>query len=279
MNTAHHTISDELAEIELHDQWAEDTNPESVDVYAVVSGHNAVENRFLVHAAKRKFGSLSGLNVLDVGCGLGESSVYFAMEGATVTATDLSPGMVDFCSRLASYHEVAENVTCRVANADQMTVEECQYDIVYCANLLHHIPDMDSFLSYVAGSLKPGGLFLSFDPILGNPAIALYRLLARNVRSVDERPLRVRTVRRFRQYFRTVQHREFWFFAQAVFLKYFFWDRLNPGKVRYWKRIYKPCGRAGQFSMRCLHALDRLPLSLPLLRSWAWNMAIVAERH
>ena len=39
-------------------------------------------------------GPLEGKKLLDLGAGLGESSVYFALQGARVTVVDISPQMV-----------------------------------------------------------------------------------------------------------------------------------------------------------------------------------------
>ena len=44
--------------------------------------------------------------ILDIGAGLGESSVYFALRGARVTAVDISPRMIELAHRLARAHGV-----------------------------------------------------------------------------------------------------------------------------------------------------------------------------
>ena len=41
-----------------------------------------------------------GKDILDVGSGLGEASVYFALKGLNVTALDISKGMLDFTKSL-----------------------------------------------------------------------------------------------------------------------------------------------------------------------------------
>ena len=50
----------------------------------------ALENQFILG----QMGDLRGKKILDIGAGLGESSVYFALRGAQVTTTDISPLMV-----------------------------------------------------------------------------------------------------------------------------------------------------------------------------------------
>ena len=69
-------------------------------------------------------------------------------------------------------------------------------------------------------SLKPGGFFVSIDPLFYNPVIWAYRLLATKVRSEDESPLRYRDLCLVRARFKDAKHREFWILALALFLKY-----------------------------------------------------------
>jgi len=58
----------------FHDEWAASTPVADVHVRECFEAPAALENRYIV----RKMGSLAGKKLLDVGSGLGESSVYFA---------------------------------------------------------------------------------------------------------------------------------------------------------------------------------------------------------
>src|SRR5438445_12040310 len=89
-------------EAAFHDTWAKGTDLKSIRVIEAMEAPTAVENQFII----REMGSLVGKKVLDVGAGLGESSVYFALKGAQVTTTDISPGMVKTAVRLGELHGV-----------------------------------------------------------------------------------------------------------------------------------------------------------------------------
>jgi 2-polyprenyl-3-methyl-5-hydroxy-6-metoxy-1,4-benzoquinol methylase len=125
-------------EADFHDQWARDTDIRSISVREAFEAPTAMENRFLLE----KMGSLTGKRLLDVGAGLGESSVYFALRGAQVTTSDISPEMVETTLRLGRLHgAVLEGV---VSTGEDLSVPENSYDFVYLANVIHHVHDRAS---------------------------------------------------------------------------------------------------------------------------------------
>src|SRR2546425_6465079 len=89
-------------ETEFHDEWARSTDIHNISVREAFEAPTAMENRFLLG----QMGPLKGKRLLDVGAGLGESSVYFALQGAHVTASDISPEMVETTLRLGELHGV-----------------------------------------------------------------------------------------------------------------------------------------------------------------------------
>ena len=48
--------------------------------------------------------------------------------------------------------------------AESIELPENAFDVVYSGNLIHHIQDKDSFYQGVRRILKPGGLFVAWDP-------------------------------------------------------------------------------------------------------------------
>jgi len=256
----------------FHDDWARATDLEQVAVREAFEAPTAAENRFIL----RKMGDLRGKRILDVGSGLGESSVYFALRGAQVTATDISPGMIELTHRLAAHHGV--RVEGIVSAAESLAVPADYYDFVYAANLIHHLTDREAFFGQVVRALRPGGRFFSWDPLAYNPVINVYRGMATEVRSADERPLSFRDVALAKRYFRGVGHREFWIASLALFLKYYLLDRVHPNEDRYWKRILrqKPAELWWWLPLRLLD--NAILTRLPLVRRLAWNMVMFGEK-
>lgn len=255
-------------EREFHDGWASSVSTEQVAVAAAFESLTSPENRFLLSL----MGDLRGRKVLDLGSGLGEAATYFAVRGAEVTATDISPRMCDLARQTARAHGV--EVEAIATPVERLDVPPGAFDIVYGANLLHHVQDVDGTLAAVERALKPGGRCFFWDPLAYNPAINVYRRMASGVRTTDEHPLTFEIVSQLRRRFVEVGHREFWLASLALFLKYYFVDRLDPNQVRYWKRILEedPARIGWWFSP--LQRLDTVLLRLPLVRRLAWNIAV-----
>lgn len=261
--------SRELREKAFHDEWAEQTPLADIKVLEAFENITAQENRFIIS----RMGDLHGLRLLDIGAGVGESTVYFGLQGAKVTANDISPAMLDRCVALAQSYGVSISTLLSSPSAG-FDFGENQFDIVYGANVLHHIGSLKPFLDAVKRALAPQGRFFFFDPLTYNPAIEVYRRLATAVRTEDERPLRFSDLKYFRELFSEVHHREFWLTTLLIFLKYYVLDRIDPNADRYWKRILKEDPRQISWWFGPLQRLDNVLLRLPPLQFLAWNMVI-----
>jgi 2-polyprenyl-3-methyl-5-hydroxy-6-metoxy-1,4-benzoquinol methylase len=254
-------------EQEFHDEWAASTALDRILVHECFEAPTALENRFIL----RQIGDLRGKALLDIGAGLGESSVYFALQGAIVTATDISPRMVETTIALGKRYGV--EIRGIASNGEDLSLPENSFDVVYIANTIHHVQDRARLFAQIWRALKPGGRFFSFDPVAYNPVINVYRKMAHQVRTQDESPLALRDIRLARKYFPNLQHREFWIASLLLFLKYYLVDRVHPNADRYWKRILRETGRTLWWWLP-LRALDSLLTRLPLARLLSWNVVM-----
>jgi SAM-dependent methyltransferase len=259
-------------EAAFHDAWAGSTPLDDVLVRECFEAPTALENRFILS----RMGNLRGKRLLDIGAGLGESSVYFALQGAHVTMTDISPGMVQTGRELARRYGV--EVEGIVSEAEHLGVAAETFDFVYVANTIHHVRDRDALFQKIHRALKPGGCFFSCDPLTYNPAINVYRRIATEVRTEDESPLTRADLRLARKYFAGVQHREFWISTLFLFVKYYAVDRVHPNQDRYWKRILRETPERLRWWMP-LRAMDMALARMPLLRWMAWNMVMWGEKE
>ena len=258
-------------EREFHDEWANSEDVEKIDVRASNEVCTAPEMRYIT----KRLGDMKGKRLLDVGCGLGEASVYFAMLGADVTSFDLSQGMLDATSRLAQANGVS--VKQHVASAEDMQLSsDAKFDIIYAGNLLHHV-DIEETITRIKPHLAVGGMFVTWDPLTYNPAINVYRSMATDVRTPDEHPLKWSDIKLFHKHFGTVETRYFWFTTLIIFVIMAFAQRRNPNKERFWKVVVQEGNKWG-WLYRPLESLDRLLLAVfPPLRLLCWNVVIVCK--
>jgi len=259
----------------FHDNWAISEDIDKIIISGFFENVTSLENKFILS----HISSLKNKKVLDIGCGLGESSVYFAKKGARVTAVDISSEMINNAKELTRRENVTVNfVTSPIEDLD---LELESFDIIYCANLIHHLPieSLPRFIEKVNSFLKKGGWFYSWDPLVYNPMIKIYRRVAKEVRSADEVPLNFKILKLFRKKFTKVYHKEFWLLTLTLFLKYYFINRYNPNKIRYWKQIYKEKPEKIGWWFNKLEKGDEILLKIPFLRRFAWNIVIYAQKQ
>ena len=258
------------AEEVFHDEWAANTDVTQIDVRQMNEACTAPEMRFLTRA----LGDLRGRTLLDVGCGLGEASVYFALRGADVTASDISPGMCDAARRLAEHNGV--KIKTHVSASEDLGFSaDTKFDVIYTGNTLHHV-DIAATMPLLLKHLKPDGVFVSWDPVAYNPAINYYRRNAMEVRTEDEHPLRLADIRAVRSHFRESRIAWFWLSTLLIFIIMKFVQRRDPNKERYWKKVIEEAD-AWAWLYWPLEELDRLLLHIPFLRPLCWNVVIVGR--
>ncbi|MCX6907770.1 MAG: class I SAM-dependent methyltransferase [Verrucomicrobia bacterium] len=260
------------SEESFHDRWAEEDAGMAMDVRKLNEALTAPEMRFI----RRQLGELRGKTLLDVGCGLGEASVYFALEGATVTSLDLSSGMLAAASSLAERNGV-RIATVKCSAEDLGLPADARFDVIYAGNLLHHV-DVARTVAVLARHLKDDGVLVTWDPVAYNPVINIYRRIATAVRTPDEHPLTLKDIRVFRQHFVQVDTRWFWFATLVVFVIMALVERRDPNRERYWKKVVEESERWA-WLYKPLEKLDEFLLAgLPFLRPLCWNVVIVARK-
>jgi 2-polyprenyl-3-methyl-5-hydroxy-6-metoxy-1,4-benzoquinol methylase len=258
-------------EREFHDAWADSEIVENFDVRMMNEVCTAPEMRYIT----KMLGDIKGKDLLDVGCGLGEASVYFAILGASVTSSDLSQGMLDATHRLAIANNVSIQPLLSAAEDLGLTVDK-KFDIIYLGNLLHHV-NIEETLSRLKKHLKPSGVFVSWDPVQYNPVINVYRKMAMDVRTPDEHPLRVSDINIFRNNFKQVDTKFFWLSTLIIFLFMALVQKRNPNKERFWKVVLRE-GNSWEWLYTPLSMLDRALLTLiPPLGWLCWNVVVIAK--
>jgi tocopherol O-methyltransferase len=97
-------------------------------------------------------------NILDVGCGIGGSSLYLAEKfGAKVTGITLSPVQANRAKERAQAAGLQLKTDFQVANALSMPFADDSFDLVWSLESGEHMPDKVKFLQECYRVLKPGG--------------------------------------------------------------------------------------------------------------------------
>jgi 2-polyprenyl-6-hydroxyphenyl methylase / 3-demethylubiquinone-9 3-methyltransferase len=100
---------------------------------------------------------LTGLKVLDVGCGGGILADSMARKGAEVTGIDLSTKALKV-AQLHALEASTEGVSYREISAEGLAAEQPgTYDVVTCMEMLEHVPDPSSVVRACSTLVKPGG--------------------------------------------------------------------------------------------------------------------------
>ena len=102
--------------------------------------------------------------VLDIATGAGHTALAFAPKVAKVTASDITPEMLQETRRLAKERKLG-NVVATRAPADDLPFPDTSYNLVTCRLVAHHFPDPAAFAQEAARVLIPGGTFALVDNI------------------------------------------------------------------------------------------------------------------
>jgi tocopherol O-methyltransferase len=116
--------------------------------------------RFLVERAGIKMGA----RVLDVGCGVGGSSLWLAEHlGAATVGITISPVQVEIASRLARERRL--NSSFLLMDAERMSFSN-SYDVIWAVAFMSHLKNQEDFLKSATRFLNKDGKFIIFDWML-----------------------------------------------------------------------------------------------------------------
>ncbi|MGX1307845.1 2-polyprenyl-6-hydroxyphenyl methylase/3-demethylubiquinone-9 3-methyltransferase [Amorphus suaedae] len=126
---------------------------------------NPVRLAYIKEVVARHFGrevddakALSGLRLLDIGCGGGLLSEPMARLGADVVGADAAETNIE----VARIHAERSGVTVdyRATTAEALADDGETFDVVLAMEIVEHVADVPLFVSACARMVKPGGLLL-----------------------------------------------------------------------------------------------------------------------
>lgn len=269
--TRHKTKRQKIEE-KFHDKWAVSTKLSEIKVSENFS-LAAQENRY----AKKVLGPIKNKKILDLGCGYGETAVYWALGGADVQAIDISSKMISLAKKIAQKNGVSNNCHFKQMVAEKLDYPDNYFDFVFGNGVLHHV-DLKKSIKEVVRVLKKGGKAIFVEPLAYNPVIDIYRQIADEVRTPDEKPLKFKHIEEMGRSFNKVSHKEYQLCTLLIFGWFFLVSRVNPNSERYWKKILRVKGTQ-KTVLKFLIGLDSLVLKfIHPLRYLCWNTVIILEK-
>jgi S-adenosylmethionine-dependent methyltransferase len=103
------------------------------------------------------------LQVLDLGCGTGATSIRLARLGFEVTLLDWSPAMLDLAERKAVEAGVSDNMKIRRGDAAHLAniFGPASFDVVLCHNVLEYVDDPNAVLIGATRLMRNSSAILS----------------------------------------------------------------------------------------------------------------------
>lgn len=116
-----------------------------------------IENDLIMPRFLNVVGDVSGLTVLDAGCGEGYLSRILAGRGATITGIDISPRLIE----IARSKDPEGKITYLQANLSQPLPNYREhFDLIVSHLVLNDVFDYQGFLNTLGTVARPGGRFV-----------------------------------------------------------------------------------------------------------------------
>lgn len=131
-------------------------------------------------AALAHFGELRGRTLLDLGCGRGATSLFFAERGARVIAVDASAVAVENLRRHCAAHAIGNVVPVHATAHEIARVPEAAglaggADFVFGSMILHHIEPFRAFVPQLRAAVRPSGCGFFYENNARSPLLVWFR--------------------------------------------------------------------------------------------------------
>lgn len=203
--------------------------------------------------------SCPGKKVLDYGCGNGVHSVFPVKWGAEkVIGIDLSEPSLQIAREKAKKEGVADKIEFLAMDCERMSFPDNAFDVILDGGTFSSL-DLNSALPELARVLKPDGLLIGIETFGHNPFTNLKRkinkITGKRTGWAAEHIFRMQDLEKAKNYFKKTEVKYFHLISWLVF------PFLGlPGTA---------------IILKMLEILDRILLTLPFLRKYAFKVVFV----
>lgn len=190
--------------------------------------NDPVLQRAFVH-----FGDIENKTIIDLGCGRGATSLFFAHFNANVISIDLSKAAINNLSKYCEDNGISSITPIKLSAQKLSSLGKA--DFIFGSMILHHIEPFDEFAESLRNVIKPGGKAFFFENNAQSKLLIWFRqnivgkLWVPKYGDPDEFPLTPNEVDELRKYFTVeIEYPEFLFFRlissylfRGYFRKYF----------------------------------------------------------
>ncbi len=139
-----------------------------VDAFHTRGNASTVELAGLIRPRK-------GMEILDVGCGIGGSARHLAVKhGCVVAGLDLSPEYIEVARELTELVGLSETVSFKQGSALDLPFGDASFDGVWTEHVQMNIDDKERFYAELNRVLRPGGRMVFHEVFLGEGGEPLY---------------------------------------------------------------------------------------------------------
>ena len=116
---------------------------------------------------------ISGLRILDAGCGIARLTRILVEKGALAIALDIQPRLYVYASK---HDEERKSPLYMLASIDDMPLEDC-FDVVWCQGVLSYVPDPEKAIRELQRVTKVGGICYAWSIHSTPPSTRIIRSL------------------------------------------------------------------------------------------------------
>ncbi|MCI5141429.1 MAG: class I SAM-dependent methyltransferase [Candidatus Electrothrix sp. ATG1] len=138
----------------IKEYWDNFFSNKKKDRFRRVGMPDSIDEQVLQRALMH-FGSVSGKTVIDLGCGRGAASLFFASYGANVISIDLSQVAINNLSVYCKDNDIRNIIP--ISMPAQEIEKIGKADFIFGSMILHHIEPLDEFTNSLRGVLKQEG--------------------------------------------------------------------------------------------------------------------------